>query len=160
MKEANLIKKALAGEEEALAILLQDNYLMTLGYFTKVTQDPELAKDLTQETMVRAIKNLRRFRGDSKFSSWLISIGSNLYRDELRKRRSVENKEIFVSKSALGTDQMGTMKVDIKRALLRLSAEKRMTLALKHFYDYSYAEIAQILKIPIGTVRSDRKSVV
>ncbi|NLZ44334.1 MAG: sigma-70 family RNA polymerase sigma factor [Clostridia bacterium] len=155
MREKELIKTALAGGksgEEALAALLQANYRLVLGYFLKLTQDPEAAQDLTQETMVRAIKNLRKYRGEAKFSSWLIAIGSNFYRDELRRKRMAE--KITGRQHSAGEKQPAAETVDIKRALLELPAEKRIPLILKYYYDYSYQEIAAVLKIPVGTVRS------
>ena len=153
MRETELIKEALAGGEKALAILLQENYPKILGYFIKVTQNPELAKDLTQETMVKAIKNLRKYRGEAKFSSWIIAIGSNLYRDELRKRKSVE-KNLYAAIEESNQQNPAEIKVDIKRAILQLPVEKRFPLILKYYYDYTYQEIAVTLKIPVGTVRS------
>ena len=161
LREKELIKAALAGGksgEEALAALLQANYRIVLGYFLKLTQDPELAKDLTQETMVRAIKNLRKYRGEGKFSSWLIAIGSNFYRDELRKQKTAE--KITGRQLPASAKQPEAETVDIKRALLELPAEKRIPLILKYYYDYSYQEIAAVLKIPVGTVRSRLHSAV
>lgn len=161
MRENELIEAAFAGGkngEEALAALLQANYRIVLGYFLKLTQDPELAKDLTQETMVRAIKNLRKYRGEGKFSSWLIAVGSNYYRDELRKKKT----EVEINDGCLPVleKQEEMENVDIKRALLELPAEKRIPLILKYYYDYSYQEIAAALKIPVGTVRSRLHSAV
>jgi RNA polymerase sigma-70 factor (ECF subfamily) len=161
LREKELIKAALAGGksgEEALAALLQANYRIVLGYFLKLTQDPELAKDLTQETMVRAIKNLRKYRGEGKFSSWLIAIGSNFYRDELRKQKTAE--KITGRQLPASAKQPAAEAVDIKRALLELPAEKRIPLILKYYHDYSYQEIAAVLKIPVGTVRSRLHSAV
>lgn len=159
MREKELIKTALADGkrgEEALAALLQANYRLVLGYFLKVTQDPELARDLTQETMVRALKNLPKYRGEGKFSTWLIAVGSNFYRDELRKKKTAEKiaEKTNDRRFPLPEKQAEAETVDIKRALLELPAEKRIPLVLKYYYDYSYQEIAATLKIPLGTVRS------
>ena len=87
LREKELIKTAFAGgenREKALAALLQANYRIVLGYFLKLTQDPEAAKDLTQKQW-SGHKNLRKYRGEGKFSSWLIAVGSNFYRDELQE---------------------------------------------------------------------------
>ena len=67
----NRVKQRAQKEEQLLASLLQANYLKVLGYFLKLTQDLDLAKDLTQETMVKAIKNFPQYRGDAQFASWL-----------------------------------------------------------------------------------------
>lgn len=163
MREEDLIKTAFVGGksgEEALAVLLQRNYRTVLGYFLKLTQDPEAAKDLTQETMVKAIKNLRQYRGEAKFSSWLIAVGANCYRDELRKRKRAREKSRSLPVAAETEKGPEAEAVDIKRALLDLPAEKRLPLILKYYYDFSYREIAAVLKIPVGTVRSRLHSAV
>jgi RNA polymerase sigma-70 factor (ECF subfamily) len=137
--------------------LLQENYLKVLGYFLKITQNTELAKDLTQETMVKAIKSFQQYRGEAAFSSWLIAIGANLYRDQLRRRKLFEKRYgalIEREPQEYSPNLPGGMTVDLKPALLRLPVEKRFPLILKYYYDYSYQEIASTLKIPIGTVRS------
>ncbi|NLW55896.1 MAG: sigma-70 family RNA polymerase sigma factor [Firmicutes bacterium] len=148
-----------AEEEQLLASLLQANYLKVLDYFLKLTQDLDLAKDLTQETMVKAIKNFPQYRGDAQFASWLISIGTNLYRDTLRKQKLSRRRDPAV---LTGPKQPGpsVAKIDLKQALLQLPAEKRVPLILKYYYDYSYQEIATCLRIPVGTVRSRLHSAV
>ena len=107
--------------------------------------------------MVKAIKNYHQYRGDAAFSSWLITIGSNLYRDQLRRKHRLEKSydAILESKSLDGLlDIPGEVTFDLKPALLRLTLEKRIPLVLKYYYDFTYQEIANTLKIPIGTVRS------
>lgn len=147
-------------EERTLASLLQANYLKVLGYFLKITQDLDLAKDLTQETMVKAIKKFSQYRGEAQFSSWLISIGTNLYRDELRKQKLSWRKDPSVLNGGRQRMQTVVNSVDLKQALLQLPPEKRIPLLLKYYYDYSYQEIAACLGIPIGTVRSRLHSAV
>ena len=93
-EEKLLIERAKAGDNEALSLLLQNNYQLLIGYFLKITGSRELALDLTQETMLRAIEKIYSFGGRSKLSTWLITIGTNIYRDWLRKKKR-EEEELF-----------------------------------------------------------------
>lgn len=152
--EAGLVRQARQGDREALARLLQDNYRIILGYFIKVTLDRSWAEELTQETMLRAIQQLGGYNGSASFSTWLIAIGINLYRDELRRRRKIFSgvEDPNPPPSAAGADP--ELDLDLRAALGELSVKLRVPLVLKFFYDYSYETIAQLLKLPVGTVRS------
>jgi len=146
-------------EEQLLASLLQANYMKVLGYFLKLTQDLDQAKDLTQETMVKAIRNYPQYRGEAQFASWLIAIGTNLYRDALRKQKSSQRQDPAALAGA-GRPVPSVVNIDLKQALLQLPPEKRLPLILKYYYDYSYQEIAACLRIPVGTGRSRLHSAV
>ncbi|AZR72097.1 RNA polymerase sigma factor SigY [Anoxybacter fermentans] len=152
MQEIELVQRAQKGDRKALKELLQMNYSILKGYLLKITLDPDLAADLTQETMLKAILKLQKFKGQSKFSTWLITIGSNLYRDYLKKNRHlimVDYPERFES-----ITEMKEAGLIIEEMLLKLPAEKRMVLVLKHYFGYTYEEISKIIKCPVGTVKS------
>ena len=144
-------------DPQTLAALLQANYRQVLGYFIKLTQDPNLAQDLTQETMVKAIKNINQYRQEASFATWLISIGANLYRDGWRREQRLKKRYEALctahhrSPTPVST---GVNAIAIKEALRQLPLKKRTPLVLKYYYDFTYQEIAGILKIPVGTVRS------
>lgn len=152
MQERELVERARKGDQRSLEELLQQNYSMLKGYLTKATLDPELAADLTQETMVKAIRQIKQFKGKSKFSTWLISIGSNLYRDYLRKhRRLIVTDDLDL----LGREtEIKDLHLEIDELLSQLPQEKRMVLILKHYFGYNYDEIGAILSCPVGTVKS------
>ncbi len=159
LDEKILLEKARAGDRKSLELLLYDNYKIIYGYLLKLTMNEELTKDITQEVMVKAILNIKKFKGDSKLSTWLISIASNLYKDSLRKNKlrtriSIEDVTIRdyqnVENSVINKDTVRR----IENMLKDFPYEKRMVFILKNYYDYSYEEISTILKCPIGTVRS------
>ena len=159
MNEKALLEKARLGDRKSLELLLYDNYKIVYGYLLKLTLNEEVTKDLTQEVMVKAILNIKKFRGDSKFSTWLISIASNLYKDFIRKNKKLSsiNIEDLSLKDSQCIEQTVINKDTVKRLgklLMELPYEKRMVFILKNYYDYSYDEISKILKCPIGTVRS------
>ena len=92
MEEYEQIGKAQKGDQSALAELLQAHYLFVFKYLVQLTLQRQLAEDLTQETMIRAIKHIKRYQATkSRFSSWLITIATRLYLDEKRKRQREQN---------------------------------------------------------------------
>ena len=82
-----IIRKALAGDEEAFATLFQRYYSFLLKYLLKLTLDEEVSRDIAQETMLKCYTNLASFKAEGKFSTWMISIASRLYIDQLRKQK-------------------------------------------------------------------------
>ncbi|HEY8392809.1 MAG TPA: sigma-70 family RNA polymerase sigma factor [Capillibacterium sp.] len=147
----------LAHDPETLAALLQSNYRQVLGFFLKLTQDPNLAQDLTQETMVKAIVHINQYRQEASFATWLISIGANLYRDGWRRQKREEKQYQTLYTAAYRSPPPATAgdnTIAIKEALRQLPLKKRTPLVLKYYYDFTYQEIAALLKIPVGTVRS------
>lgn len=159
LQEKELVQKAREGDREALERLLYDNYKIVFGYLFKLTMNEETARDIVQEVMVRAIVNIGSFKGDSKFSTWLVTIASNIYKDNIRKYKRISDVEIEkmkmeakenVEATVINRDSINRL----KELLSQMPDEKRMVFILKHFYNYSYEEIAKILKCPVGTVRS------
>lgn len=156
----DLIERARTGEREALEELLKKNYGIVRGYLLKISCDYDLTEDLIQETMYRAIKNIKRYKTNAKFSTWLITIASNLYRDQLRKRRKelfyddltddVQHKPAQLDSTFDSKDKL----MQLQHIMAGLPFEKRAVVILKHYYGYSYQEIADILQCPVGTIRS------
>ncbi len=158
MKEDQLIKAAKKNDPKALDQLFRDSYPIVYGYLLKTTLNEQTARDLTQETFLKALNKIGSFKAKSKFSTWLISIATNLHKDELRKR-SRERPESAnpavssasdVEKSVLEREAFGK----VSEILKKLPDAKRRVFILKHYYHYSYEEISRIENCPIGTVRS------
>ncbi|HYF94645.1 MAG TPA: RNA polymerase sigma factor SigY [Symbiobacteriaceae bacterium] len=148
------IARAQQGDQVALARLLQENYLPVKKYLITVTHDRALAEDLTQETMIRAIQRISQFGGRSKFSTWLIAIASRLFLDTLRRsklERRVQEENAFFDRPADGPEPEW---MDVMDRLHALPRDVAMPLVLKHYYGYTYEEIAACMGIPEGTVKS------
>lgn len=159
LDEKTLLDRARAGDRKSLELLLRDNYKIIYGYLLKLTVNEEVTKDITQEVMVKAIVNINKFKGDSKFSTWLISIASNLYKDSVRKNKQMSNLSIedTVVRDSHNVEDTVINKDTVRRMenmLKDFPLEKRMVFILKNYYHYSYEEISSILNCPIGTVRS------
>jgi len=155
--EAILIEQAKRGDSIALASLLQANYPMVVKYLTKITFDPHFAEDLAQETMIKCIHKIGLYNGKSKFSSWLITMATRLHIDEWRKRK--REKEWQASEAnirkiqwqAAAMDEQWSETLDI---IGKLPQEVRTAIVLKHYHGFSLEEIAEMMGVPVGTVKS------
>ena len=155
--EKNLVKAAKKGDDGALAELFQGSYPFLLKYLLKLTFNLQNAEDLAQETYSKAIENLSRFKGTSKFSTWLISIATRLYLDQQRKRKREFNwmkQEQSIRKLKWEAQSNNQVWDDVMEALGQLNDGLRVPVILKHYYGFSYEEIAAIISIPEGTVKS------
>lgn len=159
VEEKLLVNLAKNGDKKAIESLLQQNYSILKGYLLKITLNSFLADDLTQETMLRAILNIRKYEPKAKFSTWLITIATNLYKDYLRKAKRLVYSDKYNEQIQHGKnlEEAVIEKIEfqkVKFILEKLPEEKRSVFILKHYYGYSYEEISQIEGCPIGTVRS------
>ncbi|MDF2880669.1 MAG: polymerase sigma factor SigY [Clostridiaceae bacterium] len=157
MDEAQLIEEAKSGNKSALNKLLSDNYGILTGYIMKMCGNEDLTKDISQETLLKAVINIDKFTPKAKFSTWLIKIATNVYRDYLRKRKFVEYIDETTEDSSPNVEEEVINKDEYKNViniLKSLSYEKRAVFILKHYYGYKYEEISNALGCPVGTVRS------
>jgi RNA polymerase sigma-70 factor, ECF subfamily len=155
--EIELIEKSKKGDKHALNLLLSANYPILKGYILKMTADTYIAEDIIQETMLKAILKIGGFKPEAKFSTWLIKISINIYRDYLRKHKITETIDNLTSSTASEIEDAAINHLEykeVKKILMSMSYEKRAVFILKHYYGYKYEEIASILNCPVGTVRS------
>lgn len=154
-KDADLIQKAKSGNHEALAILLQQHYQFLFSYLLKLTLHPSAAEDLAQDTMVRCIE--RFYQYDSKkaaFTTWMIQIGTNLWLDEKRRKK---RENVYLNKQQLSwklNEAPVTEWIAVTDALTTLKDTHRIPVILKHYYGYSYEEMARICQVSVGTIKS------
>lgn len=157
MDELELINKAKDGNKSALNTLLKDNLNILKGYVIKMVGDPHLAQDIIQDTMLKAVININKFQPRAKFSTWLVKIATNVYRDYLRKNKSfelVDENSIDKGKQVEDIVIESYEYKEIMKIILKLPYEKRAVFILKHYYGYKYEEISEIIDCPLGTVRS------
>lgn len=115
-----------------------------------LTRDKTLAEDVTQEAFLRAFRFLGTFRGDSRFSSWLLRITRNCGMDALRARqRSLEDRHPL---PAVASDP--TLRAELDHALSSVTDDHREPFLLIEVLGLSYQEAADILQLKVGTVKS------
>jgi RNA polymerase sigma-70 factor (ECF subfamily) len=120
--------------------------------------DVALADDLAQETFILAWRNLRKFRFEARFSTWLYRIAFNAWQSEARKRREV-SLELDDDVLADDTDSAFEMpdiasRIDLERAMATLSDGERAAIGACYYADLSHEEAAVALGMPLGTVKT------
>jgi RNA polymerase sigma-70 factor, ECF subfamily len=116
--------------------------------------DHSLADDVTQEAFVRVFRFLPRYRGDSKFSTWLFSIVRNCAMDEMRRlgRRGLATRRALVGESIVTSDP--GVRLEVKEALAGLPLDLLEPVVMIDMFGLSYREAGRVLGIPEGTVKS------
>lgn len=137
------------------------------GTIYRILGTEEDARDLCQETFLKAFRALRSFKGEARFSSWLYQIAVNLCRDRMRRRRG----RTFVSLDAMGDEfgppqapspdpgpmellEQGSLRGLVRGAIAALPEDQREVIVLKEYEDLTFLEIAQILDVPLSTVKT------
>jgi len=119
--------------------------------------DVALADDLVQETLTLALKKQHQLREFDKFESWMFSILNNCWRGHLRKLKETVNIDDVVLYAAAATeDEILKMQIidKVRHAISTLPNGQRQVVTLVDLQGFSYAEVAEILNIPVGTVMS------
>ena len=119
-----------------------------------LVHDDGMADDVTQDAFVRAFRFLRRYRAEAKFSTWLFTIARNCAMDELRRatRRRRTRHRAEVEADALAADQ--SISIEVKEAVAALPLDLREPVVLIDMLGLPYREVARMLSVPEGTVKS------
>ncbi|MGG0720017.1 RNA polymerase sigma factor SigY [Robertmurraya massiliosenegalensis] len=153
--DLSLIHKAKLGHDEAFALLFHRHYSFLFKYLLKLTLHEETSKELAQETMIKCYTNLSSFKGEAKFSTWMISIASRLYIDSIRKQKREQKKINLLSRQLSWNAKFkGIEWSDTFTDFTQLDADVRTPILLRHYYGYTYEEIGKMLGIRTGTVKS------
>jgi RNA polymerase sigma-70 factor (ECF subfamily) len=168
---ADIIRRAQAGDTEALAqlIMSQQHYVYSIAM--SVLKNPDDAADLTQEAFIRLFRALPQYNGESRFTTWLYRLVVNLGRDELRRRGRqvpvvppVTDDDDQDPIAAVADDDRWAdpataldsqeLRGEVRRALEQLEEHYRLVLTMYYFDDMKYHDIAEVLDIPLNTVKS------
>jgi RNA polymerase sigma-70 factor, ECF subfamily len=156
-----LAAAANAGDRGALEVLLARHLDRVHAICRRVTGHPEDALDATQEALIAVTRGLHRYDGRSLFTTWLYRVATNAALDELRRRKRrpepaelVEDRRRGGGVGAAPVESAVAARLDVDAALAGLRPEFRAAVVLRDLCDLDYAEIAEVLDVPIGTVRS------
>lgn len=150
-----LIERAREGDPGAMATLVREHYPAVYRFCTR-RLGPDLGQDAAQETFVTMQKSLKSFRGTSSISTWLLGIAHNHARNLARKRR-IEPAPIdaWMEAPAPNQGEDGLIQREQLRAAISALTEDHRQVVLMHEVEgLRYTEIAEVLGIPEGTVKS------
>ena len=166
-EETEIIRAVLSGETDEFEKLVTAYEKPVYHIALKMTGNEEDAFDLSQDAFLKAYRSLDTFRGESSFGTWICRMTANLCIDFLRKQkrrgkivslddaddgRSVELPDLrFEPQSAMERQELSTQ---IREGLEKLPQEQRIVLILRDMEGFSYQEIADTLKMELGTVKS------
>lgn len=164
----SIVESCLNGNREAYALLVKKYEKSVFNIVCRLIGTTEEARDITQETFIKAYKSLRQVKPEFKFSNWLFKIATNLCKDRLKKRKitavslnefdylldqeiSHENKDSLLDyqKNLIPTDEQE----QVQRAISNLPFIYRRVVVLRYIQDLTYQEIADILEMPLGRVK-------
>lgn len=149
---------ARAGDRDALGRLLEAHYHRVYAVCRRLVGNDADALDATQDAMVAAVRSLSRFDGRSAFGTWLYRVATNACLDELRRRRRRPRlrrpEEPDPAAAEPDPASAAADRLDLDRALGALPAPFRAAVVLRDVAGLSYQEIAAVLDVPVGTVRS------
>lgn len=160
--ERNIVRRAQGGDAQAFSLLVETYQGPVYRLLLKMGLSPADAEETAQEAFIDAWRGLPKFRGESKFSTWLYALAAHAAIDFLRreKRRAptMDIEECLdVTNGADQPEQEAEKKSDreaVAMAMAELSPEYREVLLLRYGQELDYGEIAAALHLPAGTVKS------
>jgi RNA polymerase sigma-70 factor (ECF subfamily) len=163
--DEDLMTSVLAGNRAGLAVLVGRHHALLLGYLYRlVGGDRSLAEDLVQETFLRLLRQTT-YQSHRPFKPWLYAIATNLSRDHFKSaafRQSVagrnDEETLLRLRDPGASPEMRMLaaeqSTEVRLALAQLREEHRLVVVLRFYQGFSLREIAETLRIPVGTVKS------
>ncbi len=171
--DREVVALAKAGKEAAYRELLSRYERPVFSLIYRMVRDRALAEDLAQETFIKVLNALDSYRPEFKFSSWIFKIANNAAIDQLRKRelntlsldgapgaRTAEEVEATAlqavdrTESPLAELESRELGSEIEQAIGKLRPEYRTAILLRHVEGRAYEEIAEVMDLPLGTVKT------
>jgi RNA polymerase sigma-70 factor (ECF subfamily) len=162
-RDEELVRRYLAGDEHAFSVLVERHQTRVYNVALRVLGDPDDARDAAQDAFLSMLRKLSQFRGESAFTTWLHRVTVNSCYDILRKRRRQPVLRLIADEDDPAPDigppvpdhaDAAVDSIDVARALQVIPEEYRVTLVLADVQDLPYEEIARVLDVPVGTVKS------
>ena len=156
--EVSLLRASLEGETEAWGEIVSRYKDAVFGLCLGFLRNRADAEDITHDAFIRAYENLRRYRLEKRFSTWIFTIASNLCRNRLRHRR-YHPVVSLPDQIGGGVDPATVVAHEdrwarIQEGLNQLPYNYRAPIVLRYYNDLSYREIAEVLSLPEGTVKT------
>jgi RNA polymerase sigma factor (sigma-70 family) len=158
--ESVLIKNAIAGDSEALSLLINKYKNIAYNLATSIVKDKESAKDITQDSFLKVLENIYRFNNESKFSTWLYRIVYNESIQYIKKNQKASITDIDIESAKIEnyTEEILTsedqyLDLDLYQAIERLDENERNIILLFYLAEKSLKEINTITGLSISNVK-------
>lgn len=164
LQDQELVDLYIAGDESPLEVLIARHKKRVFSYVMMVVRDRHLAEDIFQDTFIKVIQTLKRgsYNDEGKFLPWVLRIAHNLVIDHFRRLKRMpmvdggEEYDIFdivPIRTGNVEDKMvkGQMREDLRKAIEQLPSEQREVLVMRHYFDMSFKEIADVTNVSINT---------
>lgn len=139
-------------DRRSFATLVEQHQPTIRRFFLHQTMgDTMLSDDLAQETFIKLYYSIKQFKGLSNFSTYLYRIAYNVFQDHLRRNKITEDADAIPEQSMSHNNDVA---MDINKALQHLSQPERIAVTLYYIEDRKVDDIAQILQLPTGTIKS------
>ncbi len=167
LNDVELVTRALGGRHDEFEELVRRYQKQIVSYVFRIVGEYESALDVTQDVFIKVYNSLHRYSSEYKFSTWLYRIAHNAAIDHLR-RNSI-NAQSLETENADGTYQLQIeapgsspeqdrkvkeWRAEIGQVVKRLPDTYKQLILLRHAYDLSYDEIAEVTGLPLGTVKN------
>ncbi|GLV57548.1 RNA polymerase sigma factor [Dictyobacter sp. S3.2.2.5] len=156
-----LVIASQAGDQDAFAVLVQRHQRRVFNLVYRMLQQYDEANEVTQETFLAAWQGLRSFRRDARFTTWLHRIAYNCALKQLEQRKKDSALQVAMQAEAVDSDERigAELEAHDRQAIVRehistLPAKYRVVLVLRHLQEMTYEEMAEILTMPIGTIKT------
>ncbi len=153
------VLRAQGGDHEAFGVLYDQHAGRVFALCLRMSGDPGRAGELLQDVFVRAWQRLPSFRGESAFSSWLHRLAVNVILQDgrgaaRRSRRVALSEDLGIDDSTAARSHDPGLRLDLERAIATLPVRPREVFVLHDMEGFLHKEIAALMGIPVGTVRS------
>ncbi|HXF03995.1 MAG TPA: sigma-70 family RNA polymerase sigma factor [Blastocatellia bacterium] len=159
LSDEQIVQRTLNGETEAFGLLIKRWEKKIYSLALRMLGQSEDARDAAQDVFLTAYRNLRQFRGDARFSSWLYRIAINCCYNKLREKQAEhtsldEATTIAVEDPVVSRIHRQQLAERVRRAVHALPPELRQVVIMKEYEGLTFAEIAEILNIPVSTAKT------
>ncbi len=161
--DSHLIKRVAQGESDAATLLIERHQGPLRSFLIKLTRRPHLADDIAQDTFIRMLRYADRYDPKYALKTWLFTIARRLFINHTRRaeQRNVSSEYLGMASEGPTTEQLTTRadelnykKQKIDAALDRLTETQRTCIVLFHQQEMSIQEVAKVMELPTGTVKS------
>ena len=153
MEEAKLVRRAVLGDAPALEELIMRYYDAIHAFCCRRMGGAAAGVDACQDTFLKMVQNLPRYREKGYFKSWLYTIAANCCNDAFRKKRPEASLDAAVPDAGSVTHESENGML-IREALNKLPGEQKEVVILRYYHDFSTKDVARIQRVPAATVKT------